>query len=75
MRINEDTFTLQLRDASQRFRLFRKDDLKEVSYLKRSLMPPYKLPPQEMDNLLAYLSTLRGEVKAGAGVRKAEGIR
>jgi hypothetical protein len=39
-------------------------------------MPPYVgMPKQDLDNLLAYLNTLSGEVKAGAGVRKAEGIR
>jgi cytochrome c oxidase cbb3-type subunit III len=76
MRVNEDTFTLQLRDMTQKFLLFEKEDLAEVKYATTSLMPPYVgMPKQDLDNLLAYLNTLRGEVKAGAGVRKAEGIR
>jgi putative heme-binding domain-containing protein len=64
IRINEDTFTLQLRDADNRVHSFRKDDLKE---LKRessgSLMPSYQtvFSPTEIDDLIAYLASLRGE--------------
>ena len=29
----------------------------------------------DLQNLLAYLDSLRGDLKAGAGVKKAEGIR
>jgi cytochrome c oxidase cbb3-type subunit III len=64
LRINEDTFTLQLRDADNRLYSFRKQDLKE---LKRdssgSLMPSYKtvFSPTEIDDLIAYLASLRGE--------------
>jgi putative heme-binding domain-containing protein len=76
VRVNEDTFTVQLRDASQNFRMFQKEELSGIAYLAKSLMPSYAaLPKQDLDNLLAYLDTLRGEVKAGAGVKKAEGIR
>ena len=30
VRINEDTFTVQLRDPSQNFRMFQKDEVREV---------------------------------------------
>jgi putative heme-binding domain-containing protein len=64
MRINEDTFTLQMRDGANRFYSFRKADL--VSYKKefdQSLMPSFgnKLNAAELDDLVAYLATLRGE--------------
>ena len=76
VRINEDTFTVQLRDPSQRFRMYRKSDLREVTAEKRSLMPPYGgLPPRDLQDLLSYLDGLRGPVVRGADVKKAEGIR
>jgi cytochrome c oxidase cbb3-type subunit III len=64
IRINEDTFTLQLRDADNRVYSFRKDDLKELSRESgASLMPSYQtvFSPAEIDNLIAYLASLRGE--------------
>lgn len=76
VRINEDTFTVQLRDAGQRFRMFDKSRLKEVIHETKSLMPAYtSLSKEDLTNLLAYLDTLRGNVSSGAQVRKAEGIR
>lgn len=71
VRINEDTFSVQLRDASQKFRMFQKDELQKVEYESKSLMPAYtSLPKDDLQNLLAYLDTLRGELNAGAGVKK-----
>ena len=64
MRINEDTFTLQLRDADNRVHSFRKDDLKELNRESSgSLMPSYQtvFSPTEIDDLIAYLASLRGE--------------
>jgi putative heme-binding domain-containing protein len=64
LRINEDTFTIQIRDADNRIHSFAKRDLIE---LKResagSLMPGYgaALSSPELDDLVAYLSSLRGE--------------
>ena len=64
VRINEDTFTLQLRDADNRVYSFRKEELKE---LKRestaSLMPSYQtvFSTTEIDDLIAYLASLQGE--------------
>jgi putative heme-binding domain-containing protein len=76
VRVNEDTFTVQLRDASQKFRMFQKNELHEVIHEKKSLMPPYaSLGGEDLQDLLAYLDSLRGEVKTGADVRQAEGIR
>jgi putative heme-binding domain-containing protein len=64
LRINEDTFTLQLRDADNRVHSFRKSDLKEVTReSSASLMPSYQtvFSPAEIDDLIAYLASLRGE--------------
>ena len=64
IRSNEDSFTIQLRDPGDRFHSFRKDEIKE---LKRefgaSTMPSYKdsLSTTELDDLVAYLASLRGE--------------
>jgi putative heme-binding domain-containing protein len=63
-RVNEDSFTIQIRDAKNVFHSLRKSDIVE---LKRefgaSTMPSYKsiLSDSEMDDLVAYLASLRGE--------------
>jgi len=76
VRINEDTFTVQLRDASQNFQMFQKDEVQQVIPETKSLMPPYSSLSQEgLQNLLAYLDTLRGDLNAGADVKKEKGIR
>ncbi|WP_321472695.1 c-type cytochrome [uncultured Paludibaculum sp.] len=74
IRINEDTFTVQLRDLTQKFRLFQKDEVQSVQDPPRSLMPPYILAPKDMDDLVAYLASLQGG-PAGTQTRQAEGIR
>jgi cytochrome c oxidase cbb3-type subunit III len=76
LRVNEDTFSVQLRDASQNFRMFQKDEVLQVIAETKSLMPAYKsLPADDLQNLLAYLNTLRGNTSAGAGVKKEKGIK
>ena len=60
--MNEDTFTLQLMDASERIHSLDKKVLKSVRHENRSLMPAYdaaKLPGADLDNLVAYLQSLR----------------
>jgi putative heme-binding domain-containing protein len=76
VRVNEDTFSVQLRDMSQNFRLFQKNEVKQVIPASKSLMPAYSsLRPEDLQNLLAYLDTLRGGLKARSTAKKAEGIR
>jgi putative heme-binding domain-containing protein len=76
VRINEDTFTVQLRDASQSFRMFQKDEVQQVIHDTKSLMPAYSaLSQDDLQNLLAYLDGLRGDLNAGAGVKKEKGVR
>ncbi|MEJ7606899.1 MAG: c-type cytochrome [Bryobacteraceae bacterium] len=70
IRVNEDTFTVQLRLMSQRFQSFVKDEVKEVVSEKKSLMPAYKsLAPSELENLVAYLTTLKGQTAKGATLK------
>ena len=63
MRVNEDTFSIQLRDAGGRFHSFRKSELSKIDRENNaSLMPSYesKFTPAELDDLIAYLASLRG---------------
>lgn len=62
-RINEDTFTIQIRDANNQFHSFRKTDLRQVEKeFGKSLMPAYKdrLTAADLNDLVAYLSSLGG---------------
>lgn len=63
VRVNEDSFTIQLRDARSRFHSFRKAELKELKKEPGvSTMPSYKtLPATELDDLVAYLASLRDD--------------
>ena len=59
---NEDTFSIQLMDTHQRLQFFLKKNLKEVTHERKSLMPVYSetmLKPAELQDLVAYLETLR----------------
>ncbi len=63
MRINEDTFTIQLRDADNQLRSFKKSDLGELEReLNRGVMPSYrdKLTQAQLEDLVAFLSDRRG---------------
>ena len=55
-----DNFTVQLIDLSGRFYSFDKSQVASVKRETRSLMPPSQLAPAELDDLVAYLATLRG---------------
>ena len=60
--MNEDTFTLQVMDTSERVHSLDKKTLKSVRHENRSLMPTYdagRLPNADLDNLVAYLQSLR----------------
>ncbi len=61
VRINEDTFTLQIRDANNRIHSFRKRDLQSHrSFHDESLMPSFQqtFSPKELDHLVAFLASL-----------------
>ena len=65
--MNEDTFTIQLMDMSERVHSLDKKTLKSFKHENRSLMPAYdasRLPDADLDNLVAYLQTLRSKATA-----------
>jgi cytochrome c oxidase cbb3-type subunit 3 len=62
MRVNEDTFTIQLRDTNNRLYSLQKSDLEDLCKLDGSVMPTYEkmLSHSEMDDVVSYLATLKG---------------
>ena len=63
VRVNEDSFTIQVRDANGKFYSFRKSDVTNVDkQFGRSMMPSYKdrLNAADTDDLVAYLYSLGG---------------
>jgi len=63
VRVNEDSFSIQIRDLSNQFHSFWKSELTElVKEPGRSPMPSYSktLTPDELDDLIAYLESLQG---------------
>ena len=63
LRIDEDAFTIQLRDYDDRLYSFRKDELRELKKdWGKTPMPGYRgiLSDTEIRDVVAYLSTLRG---------------
>ena len=68
--MNEDTFTLQLMDQSERVQSFDKKALKSLRHENRSLMPAYdasRLGDGDLDNLVAYLQSLRSTASVKKG--------
>jgi mono/diheme cytochrome c family protein len=62
--LNLDAFTAQLFDSKERLVSLQRSELREFGATK-SPMPSYrdKLTPQELSDLLAYLASLKGQVK------------
>ena len=62
VRVNEDSFSIQIRDLSNQLHSFWKSELSEISKEpKRSLMPSFtNLSAAELDDLVAYLESLQG---------------
>ena len=63
VRKNEDEFSIQVMDLRQRVQGYAKANLTEVANDKQSVMPAYgpdQLSAGDLDDLLSYLSTLRG---------------
>lgn len=60
---NEDLFSVQIMDTRERIQGYLKEDMREVKNDTRSAMPafgPDRLNDHDLDDLLAYLQTLRG---------------
>ena len=63
VRVNEDSFTIQVRDAGGRLYSFRKAGLKQLDkQMGKTLMPDYKgkVSGSDLDDLVAYLGSLGG---------------
>ena len=66
--MNEDTFSVQVMDMSERVQSFDKKTLKSFRHENRSLMPVYdanRLGDTDLDDVVAYLQTLRAAKKGG----------
>jgi putative heme-binding domain-containing protein len=64
IRVNEDVFWIHLRDAGGTVHVLQKSELSTIErQLDASLMPTYvdRISGTDLDDLVAYLSTLRGE--------------
>jgi putative heme-binding domain-containing protein len=60
----EDAFSVQIVDADERLQGYRKSELAEVIRERGSLMPaawPDRLSDRDLEDLLAFLGTLRGD--------------
>ncbi len=60
---NEDLFSVQIMDSRQRIQGYLREDMRQVENGTRSAMPAYdvtRLSEADLDDLIAYLSTLRG---------------
>jgi putative heme-binding domain-containing protein len=60
--LGHDTFTVRLLDTREQLRSFTKSELRELGFVA-SPMPSFrgKLNPQELADLVSYLSSLRGQ--------------
>ena len=60
--LNEDEYSVHLRDVSGNLRSFMKSDIAQIALPRQSLMPPFaSLSTADLENLVAYLSALRSE--------------
>ncbi len=69
---NEDLFSIQIMDSSERIQGYLRDDMKTVTNEKKSAMPAFgadRLSDAELDDLLAYLVTLQGATVDETGNR------
>jgi putative heme-binding domain-containing protein len=63
IRVNEDVFSILIRDASGTVHALQKSDLARVDReLEATLMPSYesRLSPPQLDDIVSYLASLRG---------------
>jgi putative heme-binding domain-containing protein len=69
--LNEDDLSIQIRDINGNPKSFLKDNLKNTYREQRSLMPSYaaRLSGAEIDDVVAYLLTLKGPPIALGGKR------
>ena len=63
--LNQDTFSLQVIDTSERVRSIPKAELRELAFITTSAMPSYRdtFSAQELADVIAYLMSLKGSNK------------
>lgn len=63
IRLNEDSFSIQLKDAAGTFHSFRKTDVTRIGKeMDKTPMPSFaSLPAMDLRDIVAYLASLRGE--------------
>ena len=64
VRLNEDTFSIQIKDPKNAFHSYRKSELKAIRKLRgKSPMPSYQgaIVGDDLTDLIAYLASLRGK--------------
>ena len=60
--LNEDEYSVHLRDVNGNLRSFMKSEIARIALPRLSMMPPYtSLSTTDLENLVAYLSGLRSE--------------
>ncbi len=61
IRLNEDSYSIQIMDMRENLLSLWKSDLKELKQTKRSWMPGFEqaFSPSELEDLVAYLYSLR----------------
>ncbi len=65
IRLNEDTYSIQIMDMQENLRSFWKEDQREIQISRTSWMPGYegKFSADQLDDLIAYLNSLRRNLK------------
>ena len=63
---SQSNFQMVVQDLKGKFHLLRKDAVVKVTASPKSTMPPVQVSPEQLQNLVAYLSSLTG-VKPGLG--------
>lgn len=60
--LNEDTFSIQMLDTTEKLRSFKVADLREHGFVMKSPMPSYKdkLTSAELSDVIGYLTSLKG---------------
>jgi len=63
--LNQDAFSIQLMNAQEQLKSYLKSNLREYAILEKGLMPSFegKLTPQEVNDIVNYLASLKGAEK------------
>jgi putative heme-binding domain-containing protein len=75
VRVNEDSFTVQVRLPNQQFMSFDKQAVQQEIPAKKSPMPAYQLSGSDLNNLLAYLGSLAGSPNGSTGTTEEPRLR